>query len=145
MTDYNLAMDEIPENGRPKPNRQGQAKLFVILPLTVAIIGYAGFVLFQSIYFNYQASQKIKDLNQRLAEIAQTKLSLEALIAYYQTDTFRELEARKKLGLKMPGEKVVKVEIEKKEEQTIPQNVLSKEKEKPNWQRWVDFLAGKNF
>jgi cell division protein FtsB len=138
-------MNETLENGGQKTDRQDKIKFYVVVLLVSAIVGYTAFVLFQSIYFNYQASQKIKDLKLQFAELDQKKLSLEALIAYYQTDTFRELEARKKLGLKMPGEKVVKVEIEKQEEPTVPQNSLPNEKEKPNWQKWIDFLEGKNF
>ena len=134
-------MNETLEGGESKAPRQDKIKLFVIFPLALAVAGYTGFVLFQSVYFNYQASQKIGDLKRQFIVLEQKKLSLEALIAYYQTDTFRELEARKKLGLKMPGEKVVKVEIEKKAEQTAPQSSLPKEKEKPNWQKWVDFLT----
>ncbi len=138
-------MNELLENGGAKSEKPGSVRNIIVWLVAIAAVGYAGFVIFQSIYFNYQAGQKIKDLNQRLVQIKEKKLSLEALIAYYQTDTFRELEARKKLGLKMPGEKVVKVEIEKKPEQPKASSQPLGEKEIPNWQKWLEFLQGKDF
>jgi len=104
---------------------------------------YIVFLLFQSVYFNYQSSQKINNLKSELNKAQKDKEKIESLIAYYKTDSFQELEARKKLGFKLPDEKVVTVEIEKDETQIRDQIQESKKPEKPNYQLWMDFLSGK--
>jgi hypothetical protein len=103
-----------------------------ILILLAAV--YFGFLLYQSVYVNYQTNKKISE-----AEGEQE--NLKDLIAYYKTDTFQELEARKKLGLKLPGEKVVKVEVPKvatKEESSKPQTKSDNKRSNP--ELWLEFL-----
>lgn len=114
--------------------------------LLFALLGYISFLLYQAVYFNYQTSQKIKSLKSDIAELNEQKEKLEDLIIYYQTDTFAELEARKKLGLKMPGEKVVKVDLieQSRQAEEAPQDIVQG-LVIPNWQKWIDYLQGKDF
>jgi cell division protein FtsB len=110
-----------------------------ILILLAAV--YFGFLLYQSVYVNYQTNKKISELNKSLAEAEGEQENLKDLIAYYKTDTFQELEARKKLGLKLPGEKVVKVEVPKvatKEESSKPQTKSDNKRSNP--ELWLEFL-----
>lgn len=135
MTDNVL----IGKDGGSRPKRNPWRFLS---PIILLAIGYVLFLLYQAVYFNYQTSQKINALKQDLARLEEGKRELETLIAYYQTDSFQELEARKKLGMKMPGEKVVKVELaetSQKKEQNVPELTDSN---RPNWEQWLRYLQG---
>ncbi len=83
-------------------NRRNLVNLIALL-----IIGYMGFATLQVISRNYKLQKEVDSL---AAEIELQKLKnqeLEYQIAYYRTDAFAEKEARDKLGLQAPGEKVV--------------------------------------
>jgi len=91
------------------------------LPLNFLIIAlaiiYTGFLLYQSIYFNYKLNKKVSALKKEILQLQEKQEQIKSLIAYYKTSSFQELEARRKLGLKMPGEKVIKVEVLKSNNQ----------------------------
>jgi cell division protein FtsB len=131
-------MEDVQKTPEPKKAR------FNIVPiLTLLAIGYIGFLLYQAVYFNYQTSQQIRSLKNDLKQIDQEKAQIESLIAYYKTSTFQELEARKKLGMKAPGEKVVQVNVEETAtNQTAPEGETKIQNKKSNPQAWLDFLLG---
>ena len=111
---------------------------------------YTLFLLGKSLFTNYELRQSIQKLNEQIATLEQQKKDLNNLILYYQSDSFKELEARRKLGLKKPDEKVYLVstatstptnfEEEMKEEQ---EKISSKEKilNKTNWSLWWEFFT----
>lgn len=134
-----------PTNGLPSSGG-GKTKFNFVPFLILILVAYVSFLLYQAVYFNYKTSQKIKALKSDTAGLEDQKLQLEALIAYYKTDSFAELEARKKLGMRMPGEKVIKVDVESRanqNESTLKEIV--KEPQIPNWQQWIYYLEGKDF
>jgi cell division protein FtsB len=120
---------------------ENPSKKLLMMPILLLLAAvYFGFLLYQSVYVNYQTNKKITKLNQSLAEAKDEQDNLKDLISYYKTDTFQELEARKKLGLKMPGEKVIKVEVPRqtsKQEKAKPEN---NEDKRSNPELWLDFL-----
>lgn len=111
---------------------------------------YILFLLGKSLFINYQLRQSIQKLNEQIATLEQQKKDLNNLIVYYKSDSFKELEARRKLGLKRPDEKVYIVsgtttttanfEEELKQEQ---EKVSSKEKssDKKNWTLWWEYFT----
>lgn len=112
-------------------------------------IAYVCFLLYQSIFFNFQRNEKIKDLKKEIASLQDKQNKIESLIAYYKTDSFQELEARKKLGLKMPGEKVVKVDVNSpssNDASSVASGSSSQSDDgvvsKPNYEIWFDFVTG---
>lgn len=58
---------------------------------------------------NYETNQKIRQLKEDLANLEAEIVFVKSKIAYYQSDSFREMEARRRLGLKKNDEKVVLV------------------------------------
>ena len=110
------------------------------------------FLLGKSVWQNWNLKHSIWKLNEQIAILEQQKKDLENLNMYYRSDSFKELEARKRLGLKKPGEKIV---ILPAEAQTSRPNAnfseeLNKEKEKvagiatpskiPNWLLWWQYF-----
>lgn len=65
------------------------------------------FLLVRSVWQNWSLRQSIHQLNEQIAILEQNKNDLNNLIVYYRSDSFKELEARKKLGMKKPDEKMV--------------------------------------
>lgn len=124
----------------------GKKTSYLTPVLIVLAVIYVGFLLYQAVYINYATNQKIKNLRTSLKNAQTDKDRLELLINYYKTSTFQELEARKKLGLKMPGEVVVKVEVPKAQASTssvkLPAEQIVDKQNNP--QLWLDYLSGKD-
>jgi cell division protein FtsL len=119
------------------------SKRVFIAPLILLLgIGYIGFLLYQVVFVNYQTNQKISSLESQLRQNREDKGNLETLIGYYKTSSFQELEARKKLGLKLPGEKVVKIDLaeETKPSAIKPAEPVNTNLKKTNLENWIDYL-----
>lgn len=56
---------------------------------------------------NYETNQKIRQLKEDLVKLESEIVFIKSKIAYYQSDSFREMEARRRLGLKKNNENVV--------------------------------------
>jgi len=111
----------------------------------VLISFYVVFLLYQSVSYNYQLNRKIDSLKDDIARMNDEKMEFEALTVYYKTATFQELEARRKLGMKFPGEKVIQVALS---QQSVSQNKIqakadqATKKEDSNLAKWMSFLKG---
>jgi cell division protein FtsB len=115
--------------------------------LVVLVILYVAVSVGRSVMKNYQINQKIAGLEQELVQLDQEIDYLEGIIAYYKTDTFKELKAREELGLHAPGEIVLSVPLEE-EDLTDDSSYLAivpvqtKEKPLPNYQKWWRYFFG---
>ena len=87
---------------RPYLNRRNLINLVALL-----VIGYMGFATLQVISRNYKLQQEVDFLTEEIARQDLRNQELEYQIAYYRTESYAEKEARDKLGLQAPGEKVV--------------------------------------
>jgi cell division protein FtsB len=108
------------------------------------IIIYLLVVLAQTVKHNYDLGRQIEDLRAQTVLLQDQKDSLNYSIQYYKTESFREREARSKLGLQMPGENVVIVP-RATATPTPPPAETAKRPEGPrsNFQQWLDFLGGR--
>ncbi len=110
---------------------------------------YLLFLLGKSLWTNYHLRVSIRTLNLQIATLEQQKIDLANLNVYYRSDSFKELEARRKLGLKRPDEKIFLVsgatttttnfEEELEQEQ---EGVTSKEENlnQTKWQLWWEYF-----
>lgn len=95
---------------------------------------------------NYTLQQDL-DNKERQLIITQLDVETERLAQrYYQTEEYQELEARKRLGLGFPGERVIilppNTEIAKSiDEQNVPVTNVGQE-EVSNFDEWMNFLFG---
>jgi cell division protein FtsB len=96
----------------------------------------------QTVHRNYVLGQEINEIKADTQMLEEKRDELSYSIQYYKTDSYREREARSKLGLQLPGENVI----------IIPQPtatpdaaaaVPSEEAKRTNFQQWLDFLGGK--
>lgn len=110
--------------------------------LGILLVIYFSFLTGKSIYGNWKSNQEAKKIKTEIELLEVENKNLKDLIAYYQTESFKEKEARRKLGLVKPDEKVVIIS----KEPPAQESQISKPKEedlmpeKPNWQLWWDFF-----
>ena len=115
-----------------------------------ALIVYVFFILGRSIWINWQLRQNMQKLEAEIENINIEKKNMENLILYYKSDSFKEVEARQKLGLKKPGETVIAVKSKtsqdyatesQKQKQDIAARQSSQEEKSPNWQLWWEYFV----
>lgn len=110
----------------------------------IFLLAYALFLLGRSVYFNYKTNQQIATLKEEIQIAQEENSNLQNLILYYQTDAFKELEARRQLGLAKPGEMVISLP-ENKESRASSVKDGGKPFEKtnkgtPNYIKWWNFI-----
>jgi cell division protein FtsB len=71
------------------------------------IILYFIFLVGRMTWNNYQSNKSIDQEAQKVADLEKELTYMKYQIAYFKTDSFKEKEAREKLGYKAPGEKVL--------------------------------------
>lgn len=100
------------------------------------------FILGKAVYRNWEGSQKIAALQKEIDQISAKNKNLENLILYYQTRSFKEIEARRKLGLKLQDEKVISVPISEEEQQEEELGAREPKLEEivPNHTKWWQFF-----
>ena len=89
-------------NHRPKQYFEKISKIAIYV---VSI--YLIFLLGRTFYHNFQLKRGIEKLEGQIVTLEEQKKDLANLNLYYQSDAFKELEARRKLNLKRVDEKVV--------------------------------------
>ena len=115
------------------------------------LIVYILFLLGRSVWQNYTLKQSIDKLSDQISTLNQEKKNLENLNVYYQSESFKELEARRKLNMKLADEKVFfiastptennfQTELNKdiNNVNTVDGTLAGK-----NWQLWWDFFTKK--
>jgi cell division protein FtsB len=108
-----------------------------------AIIVYLLVVLGGTVKRNYDLGKQAESLKAQSVLLEDQKDQLSYNIAYYNTDAFRDREARSKLGLQLPGENVVI--IPRGSPAPTPASAASKpETKKSNLQQWFDFLGSRD-
>ena len=104
--------------------------VFVVIIILLILIKNTAFSIF-TLLNNAGYSQKLKS---QLDAQTQKNKFLKERLSYVKTDDFAGQEAREKLGLTKPGEKIVilpKKEEKKDQGQT---------EDKPNWQKWWEMF-----
>lgn len=112
---------------------------FAVLVLAYLVVGSVRLVI-----ENYHIHQSANRLDAELAEIRQHNLELKSLLAYYQTDTYKEKEARARFNYQKPGERVVAVPLPAGEEPGITQPGPETKAATPpsNPEQWVEYFFG---
>jgi cell division protein FtsB len=106
------------------------------------IIIYLGVQLGQTIKSNYDLGLQIQELKSQIGLLQSQKQQLNYNIQYYNTDTYRDREARSTLGLQLPGENVIIIPGDTPS--PVPSYDASTKASAPksNLQQWIDFLGG---
>lgn len=114
-----------------------QAKDIVTYIIYLVLGAYILYSLGASIYTNYQSQQDIKAAEDRITELKMEKERLKSLLVYYNTKSYQEIELRRRLLLKRPGETVVALKSDKPLSQIFVQE--NEEEPKSPWQEWYEY------
>lgn len=115
------------------------------------VIIYLLVVLAQTVKHNYDLGRQINQLKTQISLLEDQKASLDASTKYYQTDSFRDRQARSQLGLQLPGENVIIIPGSNSGSSqsssgidSTAGNVLDTRTAitRSNYQQWLDFLSG---
>ncbi len=108
----------------------------------ILIALYLAVVLSQTIYYNYTLNRHIETLRGEISLLQAQQERLNYNISYYKTDSFKDREARAKLGLQLPGEGVLILPNPHQSDLPEPINGVKPIQTKSNFGQWLDFLGG---
>jgi len=99
----------------------------------------------EAIQHNFTLQQKVDALSQEIAVGDLQNKTLELQRSYYNSDQYLELSARERLGLAMPGEKmlILPTNTVKPLDQTQPVVTEATIADRSNFAQWMYFLFGK--
>lgn len=128
-------------------NKEKQAQFAAKVTYFLAM-GYFIYLIYGAVTSNYRTTQKISSLKAEIDLLNSEKSYITDLNDYYATNTYKELEARRKLGMKKPDEKVIRIPIDParlaqlENRETISQPIQSSEAKKPqsNPEKWLRFI-----
>ena len=113
----------------------GSLILFVFIAYLLTIVG-------KTVLANYQSNKDIDKEADKLTVMEDEIKSLQDQINYYQTSSYKEEEARAKLGYKAPGENVLVLPIDTIEEKKPDGSVAPAQVKIPNYSLWWKYFFG---
>jgi len=84
-----------------------KSRLLIVAEIGLLIL--ISIALGKEVIRKYQINNQINDLKSEIEELEQGNIELSGLIDYFNSETYKEGQARLKLGLQKPGESVVSV------------------------------------
>ncbi|MDR0591078.1 MAG: hypothetical protein LBG75_00710 [Candidatus Nomurabacteria bacterium] len=97
---------------------------------------------------NYQLQKRVDDKRRRQLVLELQAATLEYESGFHKTKEYQELAAREKLGLALPGEKLLSLPENSKEAKGKYQSeatmAVDDEKPQSNLAQWINFLFGAN-
>ena len=111
--------------------------------LVFAFLIYLVFIVGQSVLSNYRSNQEIAKEGEKLIDLENQVKTLQNQINYYQTTSFKEKEAREKLGYKAPGENVIALPVDSVDDKTPDSGLTEQTIKIPNYELWWRYFFGK--
>ena len=120
----------------PKKILYSKPSIFFLLLILIFIVIALG----RESYRFFRINQEIRGLEQRIEDIEKSNEELSKMKEYYQSEKFLEKEARLKLNLTKPGEKLIII----KQAEEDPEEEVEKKKtiaeEISNIQKWWNYF-----
>ncbi len=117
--------------------------------MTIGNLAVFGFLIYliivvsQSIVVNYESNQQIAAEQKNLTVLRDQITGLQNEINYDQTNEFKEVEAREKLGYMTPGETVIVLPVDTVEDKTPDSSLPEAKIKQPNYTLWWQYFFGK--
>lgn len=111
----------------------------VVFMLGVVIIAIS---LTKEVIRKIEIQREISSLESEIAELEQHNTELNSMMAYFNSSTFQEKEARSKLNLVEPGETVVVLPNQATDDivSVAEANRTSASQALPNYQKWFNYF-----
>jgi len=111
--------------------------------LIFAAIVYFLVIVGRSMYGSYNDRQDINNKKVAIDKLRMQVVYLENQNLYYQTVSYKEKEARKKLGFIKPGESVVALDRTDGGKTVVVATKSNKSIEQPNYLKWWNYFFSK--
>lgn len=118
-----------------------------MIPMTLgsfilfAIVVYLAIIVGKTVWDNYQSNTQIETEQQKLVELQDELTEMENEIVYYNTFSFKEKQARAKLGYIAPGEKALSLPTDEPAPgDSQQQSEASIHVDVPNYYLWIDYF-----
>jgi len=121
---------------RKLPMKLGSLFLFILVLYMFSIV-------IRSVWVNYNSNKSIDVEEQKVIALEEQIQYLEDQINYFETYSFKEKEARAKLGYKAPGESILSLPIDKKEDKYADSGLTEASLRVPNYKLWQQYFFGK--
>lgn len=119
-----------------------------LIPMTLssfilfAVVIYLVFIVGKTVWDNFQSNKQIISEQKNISELEDELSYMENEIAYYNTNSFREKQARAKLGYIAPGEKALSLPTD----EPAPGDKKAAQSESPeipvpNYYLWFDYFT----
>lgn len=108
--------------------------------LLFAFVIYLMIVVGRTVVTNYKSNKDIEKKELKLVEVEAQLHDLKNEINYYQTYSFKEKEARAKLGYKAPGENILSLPIDTEEEKVADGGLVEAKIRIPNYRLWWQYF-----
>ena len=118
------------------------AKSRYLLPVLLIGLVLVGISLGKEIMRKYQVDQEISSLETSIADLEHRNQELNNLINYLQTDAYKEIQARKQLGLQKEGEVAISIQSDLTKPEISPENSDDDNMTeiKSNPRKWWDYF-----
>lgn len=110
---------------------------------SLVVFGYLVLGSVKLIYENYRIHQQANRLEADMARLDEYNYQLKSLLVYYETDSYKEKEARQRLNFQKPGERVVPVPLKEGDDiSSITQPGIETQPATPpsNPKQWWDYF-----
>jgi len=104
------------------------------------IIIYLFVVVGRTIATNYESNKQILIEAQTVAALEVEVGDIQNKINYYRTSSFKEKEAREKLGYKAPGENVISLPIDQENDKVSDSSISEVKIKTPNYRYWWSYF-----
>ena len=104
---------------------------------------YLIFIVCRVIINNYNSNKALQSEEQKVVSLTEDIKYLQYQINYYQTNSYKEKEAREKLGYKAPGEIVMQMPIDNMEDQISDSGIIPAQIKVPNYRLWLQYFFDK--
>ena len=106
------------------------------------VVLYLLFVVGRSVWINYNSRGDIEAKRVEISKLREEIEYLEFQIIYFQTSSFKEKEARAKLGYKSPGENVLSLNTDSPQDKIADSALGGSEIKTSNQSLWWDYFFG---
>jgi cell division protein FtsB len=97
---------------------------------------------------NYNLQRRIETTQAEVRQMQERNERLRLILSYYQTPSYQEVEARRRLQVKKPEETVLVIkgldlttaELNLLEDQVYQEPIITNREEKSNFQKWREYL-----
>jgi len=111
---------------------------WVVLVGVVLLLGI-GVALTRDIARKTRIKREVSTVSSDIARLERRNEELAGLIEYFQSNDFKEREARSKLNVQLPGERVIEVQAPNVTEPSVPKS-LAEVLPSSNLQKWWTYL-----